>query len=132
MPFWCNSGPTTNALNGILQILHRLESRIFKVENCLNSLDQQLHELKQTGYDIMATLQDLLDDVSEETTLVESVATLIKQLKAQLADALSGETLPPAVQAKIDQIFSIHEENTKALADAIVANTTPADEGPVE
>lgn len=68
------------------------------------------------------TLDEIASDVEAETTLIAGVGTLIAGLKQQVADALSGTTLPPAVQAKIDTIFAGTEANKTALADALAAN----------
>ena len=72
---------------------------------------------------IMVTLDEILADVTQETTDIASISTLIKGLKQQLADALAGTTLPPAVQAKVDAIFAGVETNKAAIADALAANT---------
>lgn len=74
----------------------------------------------------MATLQQVQDDVTSETTLIAGVGTLITGLQKQLADALSGATLSPAVQAQVDAIFAAAESNKAALASALAANTPAA------
>ena len=71
---------------------------------------------------IMATLQEVLDDVRSEKTVIASVLTLIDGLKQQLADALAGE-LSAEKQAQVDAIFAAAEENKSALSAAINANT---------
>lgn len=77
-------------------------------------------DLKET---IMATLDDITADMTEETTAIGGISTLVQGLRQQLADALSGTTLPPAVQAKVDAIFTAAEANKGALAAALAANT---------
>lgn len=72
---------------------------------------------------IMATLDEVLADVTAETTLIASLGTLITGLKDQLAAALADTTLPPEVQAKVDAIFAAAEANKTALANAVSANT---------
>jgi hypothetical protein len=47
-------------------------------------------------------------------------------LKQQIADALSGASLPSGVQVKIDQIFQNLESNKAALANALNAGTPAA------
>ena len=74
----------------------------------------------------MATLDDILSDVTAETSSIASLSVLIAGIKQQLADALAGVTLPPATQAKVDQIFAAAEANKQALSDAIIANTPEA------
>lgn len=54
----------------------------------------------------MATLDQILADVTEEKTAIDGLSTFIAGLKQQLADALAGAGITPAVQAQIDAIFS--------------------------
>jgi len=74
---------------------------------------------------IMATLEQVAQDMTDETTAIDSVAALITGLQQQVADALSGVTLPPAVQAKVDAIFVTAEANKAKLAAALAANVPP-------
>lgn len=73
---------------------------------------------------IMATLDQVIQDVQDETTAIDSVSELIVGLKQQLADALSGVTVPPAVQAKIDAVFTGLEANKAKLATALATGPT--------
>ncbi len=75
---------------------------------------------------IMATLDDVLKDVTDESTAIDSISTLIAGLKQQIADALAGTTLPPATQAKVDAIFAAAETNKGKIATALAANTPAA------
>ena len=75
--------------------------------------------------EIMATLDQVLQDVSDQTTQITSLQALIMGIKQQLADALSGASLPSGVQVKIDQIFQNLEANKSGLANAL-NNGTPA------
>ncbi len=72
---------------------------------------------------IMATLQQVLDAVTAEKTAIDSLAALTAGLKQQLADALSGVTLPAEVQAKVDAVFAGVESNKQEVLDALAANT---------
>jgi hypothetical protein len=74
----------------------------------------------------MASIDDLTQSVAEESTLEDSVLTLLNGIKQQLADALSGTTLPTAVQAKVDAAFASLEANKAKLAAAVTANTPQA------
>jgi hypothetical protein len=82
--------------------------------------------LSRTLNSMAATLDQILQDVTDESSVIDSVTALIQGLKQQIADALTGTTLPPAVQAKVDAIFSTAEANKEKLAQALVDNT-PAD-----
>lgn len=74
---------------------------------------------------IMATIQDLQDSVAANTTVGESVLTLVSGLSQQLADAIaSGD--PTALQNLKDQL----DQETQRFADAVAANTPAATEPP--
>lgn len=75
---------------------------------------------------IMATLEQILEKVREADTKQDSITALLVGLKQQLADALSGVTLPPAVQAKVDEIFGQAVKNVEEIDESIAANTPPA------
>lgn len=74
----------------------------------------------------MATLDEVLELVTAADTKQDSIIALLNGLKQQLADALSGVTLPPPVQAKIDAIWNQAKANADELDTAIAANTPPA------
>lgn len=74
---------------------------------------------------IMATLDEILADVTDEGTRLDSISTLLTGLRQQLADALAGTTLPPAVQAKVDAIFTAAESN-KGKIDTALNSGVPA------
>jgi hypothetical protein len=71
------------------------------------------------------TLDDVITDMTEETTTIGGIQAFIDGLKQQLTDALSGTTLPPAVQAKVDAVFTAAESNKAALATALTTNVPP-------
>src|ERR1700730_6653838 len=75
---------------------------------------------------MMATLDQVLAAVTDESTQLDSLSTLIAGLKQQVADALAGTTLPAAVQAKVDAVFAQAETNKGKIATAISANTPAA------
>jgi ATPase subunit of ABC transporter with duplicated ATPase domains len=87
---------------------------------------RKLERIEQKLDKIMATLDDVAKDVADESTLIDSLSTLIDGLEQQIKDALSGATLPPAVQAKVDAVFNGAESNKAKLAAALVKNTPAA------
>lgn len=89
-------------------------------------LGTQFAALNQQLEIIMATLDEVVAKVTEEDTAIDSLIALVQGLKGQLDDVLSGVTLPPGVQAKVDAIFSAVEDNPQRIQDAIDANTPPA------
>lgn len=67
---------------------------------------------------IMALLDALNTAVANETTVDQSVITLLNGLSQQLKDAIAAAD-PAAIQAVVDQI----DTNTAALSAAVAANT---------
>lgn len=72
-----------------------------------------------------ASLDQLLQAVQDESTVEDSIISLLTSIKAQLDAALSAE-LTPAAQAKVDAIFAALEANKTKLSDAVTANTPAA------
>lgn len=70
----------------------------------------------------MATLDQLTQDVAADTVAVTSAITLLQNLAAAIKQA---GTDPVALKALTDQL----EQNTNALAAAVVANTVAAPSG---
>ena len=71
---------------------------------------------------IMASLQETLDDVTAETTAIDSVVALVQGLR----DQLNAAGLSSADQAKVDAIFTAIEGNKTKLAAALAANVPAA------
>lgn len=92
----------------------------------LSRIEYLLRSLTWKEDKTMATIDDLVTEVANEATQIASVKTFIQGLQQQLADALSGVTLPADVQAKVDAVFASMQANDAALAGAINANTAAA------
>lgn len=91
------------------------------------------HQLdRMERYLIMAdvSLDDILAETTAQATSDASIAALLTGIKTQLDQALSGATLTPAQQAKVNAIFGNLKANDKTIADAIAANTPAAPGGP--
>ena len=87
----------------------------WKLERRVAALEQQMEY-------VMATLQDVIDEVAVQKTTVASLATFVQGLQDKI-NALPGIT--PAMQAQIDQVFADVDVNNKAIAAAMVANVPP-------
>jgi len=73
----------------------------------------------------MQTLDQVLADVADERTQIDSLSTLTAGIKAQLDAVLAG-ALTPDQQAKVDAIFAGVESNKAAVVAAINANSPSA------
>lgn len=93
------------------------------VTKTLKRIEAKLDYLIEKENQMSATLDQVVQDVSDETTLESSIVTLLDGIQAQLTAALAGTTISAANQTKIDAIFSGLEANKTALSAAIIANT---------
>ena len=87
--------------------------------------EAELHSINRKLEAIMATIDQVLADVTDESTALDSIATLISGLRQQVADAVKNAGIPPDVQAKIDQVFAVAEQNKTKVAAALAANIAP-------
>ncbi len=71
------------------------------------------------------TPDEALAAVTAEDTRVDSLIALFATTKQQLADALSGVTIPPAVQAKINSIFDLSAASATKIDTALNTNVPP-------
>lgn len=73
----------------------------------------------------MATLDEVLAEVTDESGRLDSIQALIDGIKQQLADALAGTTLPTEVQAKVDAVFSALGTNKGKIDKALNVGVPP-------
>lgn len=73
------------------------------------------------------TLDEVLEAVRQASTRTDSIIADRAALKQQLDDALSGVTLPPAVQAAVDAIFDIEASDAAKIDAALSANVPPVE-----
>lgn len=93
-----------------------LKKQFRKINSKLDAISEQI-QTEET--DIMATLQDLQDEVTQEDTVIDSAVTLIQGLAAQVA------ALTPN-QAAIDALAADIKGRSDALAAAVAAGTPAA------
>lgn len=77
----------------------------------------------------MATLDEVLQKVRENRTVLGSLNTLLDGIRQQVNDVLSGAIVPPAVQAKINEIFAEAQATGQELAEVVTENTPAAPGG---
>lgn len=66
-------------------------------------------------------MQDLTAAVAAETSVQQSVITMLNGLVAQLKAAMT--TTPQVASPELDAVVASIQANTKALQDAVTANT---------
>lgn len=82
-----------------------------------------LHELNIKVNILMATIQDVTNAVSQESSVDDSIVVLLNSIVQQLKDAQASNN-----PAALDAVVASIQANTKKLQDAVTANTpvTPA------
>ena len=83
--------------------------------------DATLRRVEQLLEILMATLDDVLAEVTKETDEIGSITALINGLRQQVADALASQTIPPPLQAKVDAIFAAAVANNATIVQALNA-----------
>ena len=91
----------------------------------LLELMDRIENLQLKVNQIMATLDEVLAEITADGTRLDGLATLISGLKQQVADAMAGTTLPPATQAKVDAVFAAAQAN-KGKLDVALNTGVPA------
>jgi uncharacterized coiled-coil protein SlyX len=80
-----------------------------------------IHRLERQMADQNVTTQEILDAVRAQRGQLASLSTLVAGIKARLNDALAGE-ISPAAQAKLNDIMSEIQGNSRAITDAVATN----------
>lgn len=91
----------------------------------LNEVLARLKRIEHLMENIMPTLDETLEKVTANSSRIDSLQALLEGIKAQLADALAGTTLPAAVQAKVDAIFATASAQADDIDESLNANTPP-------
>jgi hypothetical protein len=92
----------------------------------LDRLERKLDALSYGVFKMSAEMDALRASVTSQKTVVDGVATMLTDLSERLKAAIADDD-PAALQAIVADV----DANTKALADAVVANTAkPADPAP--
>lgn len=71
----------------------------------------------------MHNLQEVLDKVAQESTLIQSLKAFIAGLRQSLAAEVAKCASAFEAQDKVEQIFSTVDANAASIHDAIVVNT---------
>ena len=102
-----------------MKLLNGMDAKLTALQNSVASLQKQVNKMA-------ASIDDIIADVSAENTTLDSLDTAINGIQQMLKDALANETIPPAVQAKIDSVFATVEANKAKLAKAMTDSVPPA------
>jgi len=102
-----------------VDVYHHFGDGDAKLDRLIASVDALTVQIKQQETKIMATFQDLIAAVENETTVEQGVVVLLQRLSTELTTAIAVGATPASLQAIVDQINA----NANLLAGAVVANT---------
>lgn len=74
------------------------------------------------------TMEQMLAAVEEQKGVISSMSTFITAMHERVMSSLQGD-ISPAAQAKLNDIFAEVRGNTRAITDAMAANSDPAATG---
>lgn len=98
-----------------------------KMDKKLNYIISLLKAEKKREIHAMATIQEVLAVVQQQTTVDQGIFQLIDGLKGQVAEALSKiGTLTPEQQAAVDLVFTTAQQNVADVAAKMLENTPAA------
>jgi hypothetical protein len=98
-------------------------SDILKLQATLNEMLGLLKLTLEKENQIMATLEDIMEEISSQTTRIAGLNTLVDGIRTQLLAILEGTVIAPLVQAKIDALFTQLKAQGAAIDEVIVENT---------
>ncbi len=71
------------------------------------------------------TIDEALAAATAASTRTDSIIAFVSNLQAQLAAALANVSIPPDVQAKINQIFDLDTADAAKVDTALNTNVPP-------
>jgi hypothetical protein len=86
-------------------------------------ISNQLNSIETKEDKIMIDLTALEAEVTEQSTVIDSTITLLNGLSTKLTEISAEVKNNPIAQAKITELTTALDSRTKALADAVAANT---------
>jgi len=100
----------------------------WELRNQLNRIEKKIDLLTKEIKMADVNIDQLLADATNETTVIGSIQSAVAALQVELAKALSGVSIPPDVQVKMNSLFDTMTSNDTALANALASGTpvTPA------
>jgi len=101
------------------QCCARIECKVDQLAMQLERVLAQLETVLEKENQMAATIDDILAGVNTESTVDDSIITLLNNIAQQLANA-------GVPQAKIDAIMSVIQANQAKVTAAVTANTPAA------
>lgn len=116
-------------------VITRIEKKLDTLNKMLQTTTTNLTKLVltniQEGEKIMASLDDLIVEVADQTSVITSASVLLDGLTEQVQALRDDLAAAGQDTAKIDAVLLSLQSNKTALAEAVTRNTDAEDEQPV-
>jgi hypothetical protein len=104
----------------------RSAERLARIESKIDALALMMTSQIEQENAMAVDLAQIQADVGKNADVVQSAVTLLSGLKSQIDDLKTKVSSDPQSQAAVAALSQSLEAQTKALADAVAANTVAA------
>jgi uncharacterized protein (UPF0335 family) len=108
------------------QYLTRLDVEIQNLQRTCNQILKAVNALQTSEVKIMATVQDVINEIASERSVEDSVVALLDGINAQLADVKAQLAASGADASALDAVIASLKDNEAKLTDAVTRNTPAA------
>src|SRR5215831_14445536 len=108
------------------QYLSRLDSEIQNLQKTCNQILRIVTGIQTTEGKVMATVQDVINEIASERSVEDSVVALLDGINAQLTDVKAQLAASGADASALDAIIASLKDNEAKLTDAVTRNTPAA------
>lgn len=110
----------------------RIERALERIQAHLDHVVRRVNKITFMEGRQMASMQEIIDLITPLKSKVEGLNVLMDSMRNKIAELLAGEIVPPALQAKIDAVFTEAKGVADEIQVAIDENTPPVEPPPVE
>jgi len=106
--------------------LSRLDKEIQQLQATCNQILKTVTAIQTTEGKVMATVQDVINEIAAERSVEDSVVALLDAINAQLVDVKAQLAASGADASALDAVIAQLKANEDKLTDAVTRNTPAA------
>jgi chromosome segregation ATPase len=108
------------------QFLTRLDRELQNLQATANQILKSVNTLQTMEGKTMATVQDVINEITAERTVEDSVVALLDAINAQLTDVKAQLAAGGTDASALDAVIASLKDNEAKLTDAVTRNTPAA------
>jgi chromosome segregation ATPase len=108
------------------QWLSRLDRELQNLQATANQILKAVNTLQTMEGRTMATVQDVINEITAERTVEDSVVALLDAIQAQLVDVKAQLAAGGTDASALDAVIASLKDNEAKLTDAVTRNTPAA------